>query len=104
MKALLHTTIGPVLAEVRGHYIEIQTSVESFQTGLINLWDYRTDQLRMKPNLINVIREVSSTLRESFEDFRIAEIELLEADIEEILEPDAIERLKLMDNIEGSED
>ncbi len=104
MKLQLETTIGFVLVESSGHYIEIYTSEDSYREGLINLWDYEKDKLIMEPTISNVIREVLSTLRDYFEGFGIRNIEILEADIEELLEPDAIERLKMMENRDDYDD
>ena len=98
MKLQLETSIGSVLVESSGHYIEIYTPEESYREGLINLWDYEKDEIKMNPTLSNVIREVYSTLSDSFEGFRIGEIEILEGELDELLEPDAIERLKMMEN------
>ena len=98
MKLQLETSIGSVLVESSGHYIEIYTPEESYREGLINLWDYEKDEIKMNPTLSNVIREVYSTLSDSFEGFRIGQIEILEGELDELLEPDAIERLKMMEN------
>lgn len=104
MKLQLETTIGFVLVESSGHYIEIYTSEDSCREGLINLWDYEKDKLIMEPTISNVIREVFSNLRYYFEGFGIRNIEVLEADIRELLEPDAIERLKMMENMDSNND
>ena len=95
MKIQLDTTIGLVHVESSGHYIEVYTWEESYQEGLINLWDYEKDKLRTEPNLSNVLREVSDTLDDFFDDFGIWNIDVVEAGIEELLEPDAIQRLKM---------
>ncbi len=71
MKAVLHTTIGPVLAELNGHYIEIYTAEESYREGLINLWDYEKDTMIIEPSLIVFIRLVCAELRLHFEDFEV---------------------------------
>jgi hypothetical protein len=44
-----------------------------------------------------VLREVCVVLRDYFEQFALIDIEVLEANIEELLELDAIERLKMME-------
>ncbi len=104
MKLQLDTTIGLVHVESSGHYIEVYTWEESYQEGLINLWDYEKDKLRMEPNLSNVLHEVSEVLDDFFDDFGIWNIEVVEAGIDELLEPDAIERLKMMQNREDYDD
>jgi len=98
MKLQLETNIGFVLVESSGHYIEIYTSEDDYQEGLINLWDYEKNEIRLIPTLSNIIREVLSALGEHFHDFWIGEIDILEGELEELLEPDALERLKLMQN------
>jgi hypothetical protein len=98
MKIQLETTIGFVLVESTGHYIEVYTSEDSYREGLINLWDYEKGKARVEPNLSNVLHEVSDVLNDYFDDFGIWNIEVLEAEIEELLERDAIERLKMMEN------
>ena len=104
MELQLETTIGFVLVKSGGHYIEIYTSEESYREGLINLWDYAKDKLIMELTLSNVIREVLSDLGNYFEGFAISTVEVLEADIEELLEPDAIERLKMVENWFGNDE
>ncbi|HEY7853757.1 MAG TPA: hypothetical protein VIB80_01390 [Aquiluna sp.] len=104
MKLQLETTIGFVLVESSGHYIEIYTSEDSYQEGLINLWDYEKDKLIMEPTMSNVIREVLSTLGDFFESFAIGNIEVLEANIDELVEPDALERIKMVEKIENNND
>lgn len=44
-----------------------------------------------------MLREVCVVLRDYFEQFALIDIEVLEANIEELLELDAIERLKMME-------
>ena len=58
----------------------------------------------MSLTLSNVIREVCKVLRDYCEQFALIDIEVLEANIEELLEPDAIERLKMMENMERNDD
>ena len=91
----METTIGVVLVVSGGHYIEIYTPQDSYREGVVNLWDYANNQLLMEPTLSNVLREVMSTLREYFEDFNIQRLEILEAEITELVEPDALERMEL---------
>lgn len=97
MKLQLETTIGSVLVNSGGHYIEIYTPEESYREGLVNLWDYEKRQMTMNLTLSNVIGEVLSTLRNYFDNFGIREIEIVEAKLDELLEPDALERLKLVE-------
>jgi hypothetical protein len=58
----------------------------------------------MSLTLSNVLREVCEVLRDYFGQFALIDIEVLEANIEELLEPDAIERLKMMANMNSSDD
>jgi len=104
MKLQLETTIGFVLVEASGHYIEIYTGEDSYREGLINLYNYHKGEARMSLTLSNVIREVCKVLRDYCEQFALIDIEVLEANIEELLEPDAIERLKMMENMERNDD
>ena len=84
MKAVLHTTIGPVLAELNGHYIEIYTAEESYREGLINLWDYEKGTMAIEPGLIDFIGMVCRELRLHFEDFEVSgtiEVEATDEDL-----------------------
>lgn len=94
MKLQLETTIGSVLVESGGQYIEIYTAEESYLEGLINLWDYEKGEMIMNPTLSNVIREVLTTLRDYFDNFAIRNVEIMEAKVDELLEPDILEGLK----------
>lgn len=61
----------------------------------------------MKPTFSKVIREVLSILRNYFDIFGIRDIEIVEAKIDDLLEPEALGRLKLVelgDNNEGEGD
>jgi hypothetical protein len=57
----------------------------------------------MSLTLSNVLREVCKVLRDYFEQFALIDIEVLEANIDELLEPDAIERLKMMEHMESND-
>lgn len=94
MKLQLETTIGSVLVESRGHYIQIHTPEDSYREGLLNLWDYKKREMIMNPTLSNVIREVLTTLSDYFDNFAIRNVEIMEAKVDELLEPDILERLK----------
>ena len=85
MKALLHTTIGPVLTEARGHYIYIYTAEESYSEGLINLWDYEKREIRIQPGLRDLVRMVEADLELYFEGFRVLAISETEATLEEVM-------------------
>lgn len=85
MKALLHTTIGPVLAEARGHYIYIFTPEETYQQGLLNLWDYEKREMRIQPGLRALVQIVEEELTLYFERFRVLEISETEATLEEVM-------------------
>jgi len=89
MKIKLETTIGSVLVKSSGHYIEIYTAEDAYREGLINLHDYHKGEARIRLTLSNVLREVCDVLRDYFEQFALIDIEVLEAKIEELLEPDA---------------
>lgn len=85
MKAVLHTTIGPVLAELNGHYIEIYTAEESYREGLLNLWDYQKRQMTIEPGLRDLVRMVSETLSDYFEDFEVFEISEVGATFRQVM-------------------
>lgn len=100
MKLQLDTTIGFVMVETSGHYINIYTSEDSYCEGLINLWDYEKGEPRIQIKLSGVIREVIQALREYFPVFEIENIEFIEVPFDELLEDDAIERLQMRQNSE----
>ena len=85
MKLQLETTIGFVLVETSGHYINIYISNDSYRDGLINLWDYQKDEIRIQMKLSGVIREVIATLREHFGGFSIQECVIIEARFDELI-------------------
>lgn len=85
MKAVLHTTIGPVLAELNGHYIEIYTAEESYREGLLNLWDYQKGQMTIEPGLRDLILMVAETLSDYFEGFEIFDISEVDATFRQVI-------------------
>lgn len=85
MKALLHTTIGPVLTETSGHYIEIYTAEESYREGLLNLWDYGKGEMTIEPGLRDLVRLVAEDLSYYFEEFEVFEITEIEATLEQVM-------------------
>jgi hypothetical protein len=85
MKALLHTTIGPVLTETSGHYIEIYTAEESYREGLLNLWDYEKGKMTIEPGLRDLVRLVAEDLSYYFEEFEVFEITEIEATLEQVM-------------------
>lgn len=84
MRAVFETTIGPVLAELNGHYIEIYTAEDCYREGLINLWDYQKREMTIEPGLRDFIRLVCEELKEYFEDFAISGLIDVEASDEEL--------------------
>ena len=85
MKALLHTTIGPVLAKLEGHYIEIYTPEETYREGVLNLWDYEKSQMKIEPGLRDLVGMVAETLTDYFEDFKVFEISDIEATLDQVM-------------------
>lgn len=85
MQALLHTSIGPVLANASGQYIEIYTAEESYREGLLNLWDYKKGQMTIEPGLRDLVRMVSETLSDYFEDFEVFDISEAEATFHQVM-------------------
>jgi hypothetical protein len=94
MKIQMETNIGTVLVNSAGHYIEIYTGEESYREDLINLWDYHKGDSRLELTLSNVLGEVIPTIRNYFDDFRVETVDVLEASIEELLEPEVYKGLK----------
>ncbi len=92
MKVSLNTTIGTVRVEAKGHYIEIYTSEETYREGLINLWDYEKDEMKIQPGMQDLIHIATKELENYFEGFKVFGISQSVASLEQMMRSSGLRR------------